>query len=361
MHKKPTQLLGPLAAPPAPQGALVAAKPVFARVGATGEITISGALGDWYGEYSLEQFQKDFSALVAQGVDAVNINLNTPGGSVSDAFGMYDIIRSAGVPVHAYVNGLCASAGTIVAAAAQDITMAPLSQWMVHEPTGGAYGTLAECQMAIDYFAKLRDDLIDIYVARTGLSSEDVVQLMNPGKYLSASEALDGHWVDAIGVNPAHAGCDPKEEEEAQGGGNEPAKTPSEASPADPAAPAPREEEKRLPQSAHNAPRSFFSSVAQIGDKIAHLFRPENHPTAEQLLASSRQEVAGLNASLNALQRQNEVLRDRLDALSAQQGAQLAAAALTTAVPTPPPAEPSPAPRRPVTQEECRAAARNLR
>ncbi|KUG06883.1 hypothetical protein ASU33_06040 [Solirubrum puertoriconensis] len=116
------------------------------------------------------------------------------GGSVRHAMDVHNLLRGLGIPVSAHIMSLCASAGTVVALAADEIEMEHTAQWMSHRPlfNGGTLSERSEDLRAdADRLDRDEQAIRDIYVARTGKSEADIINLMKTDRFMTAQEALD--------------------------------------------------------------------------------------------------------------------------------------------------------------------------
>lgn len=112
---------------------------------------------------------------------------------------MYDTLKALkDVEVVAEIRGYCCSAATLVALACSRVEMTPSSSFMVHEPKGGCYGTLADWEAGMVHFRQLRERILQIYAEKTGKPVEEVEQQMVSTSWLTAAQALEGGWIDAI-------------------------------------------------------------------------------------------------------------------------------------------------------------------
>lgn len=152
-----------------------------------------------WGGYSTQQLDADIAAMRAAGVQRLKVRINSGGGEVQEAMAMYDTLKALkDVEVVAEIRGYCCSAATLVALACSRVEMTPSSSFMVHEPKGGCYGTLADWEASMVHFRQMRDRVLQIYAEKTGKPVEDVEQQMKATSWLTAAQALEGGWVDAI-------------------------------------------------------------------------------------------------------------------------------------------------------------------
>ncbi|MDH3592851.1 MAG: ATP-dependent Clp protease proteolytic subunit [Planctomycetota bacterium] len=130
--------------------------------------------------------------------------INTPGGSVSDGFAIYDTIRFIEAPVSTVCTGMSASMGTILMLAPRDKkhrVCLPNTRIMIHQPSGGAQGQASDIEISAREILKLRDRLISIYVSEAGIDEEKVRGDMNRDHWLTAQEAVEYGLCDRIVQN----------------------------------------------------------------------------------------------------------------------------------------------------------------
>ncbi len=123
----------------------------------------------------------------------VRLHINSPGGSLIDAFAIYDFVKLQGYHLSAYISGIAASAATVVAAAAKESFIGEHSYFFIHNPyyAGGKSGV----QTDLD---KMKNDLLDIYHRKTGLDKKRISAMMDAETLLNAEEALEMGFVDGI-------------------------------------------------------------------------------------------------------------------------------------------------------------------
>ncbi|MHC4932387.1 MAG: ClpP family protease, partial [Planctomycetota bacterium] len=97
----------------------------------------------------------------------IHLYINTPGGSMTDGFAVFDTIRFIKSPVTTICTGLSASMGTVLMLAPKDkkrrYTL-PNTRFMIHQPSSAYQGSASDIEIGAKEILKLRDRLIDIYV-----------------------------------------------------------------------------------------------------------------------------------------------------------------------------------------------------
>lgn len=149
-----------------------------------------------YDVIALETAQLVKASLVGQ--MPVTIHINSPGGSVTDALAIYSSLRKHGGRVTAIIDGLCASAATIVAMAADEIVMAEHSLLMVHNPWTVASGDAGEMRKTADALDKAGREMAALYAERTGLPEEKVSSIMGAETWFNAYEAVDAGFAHRV-------------------------------------------------------------------------------------------------------------------------------------------------------------------
>lgn len=125
------------------------------------------------------------------------------GGSTRHAMDIHNYLRSLGIPVRAHVMSVTASSGTIVALAADEIEMEHTAQWMVHRPLfseGSQSQRSEDIRADADRLDREEQGMVDLYVACTGKTEEEVRDLIAVDRFMSATEALAFGF--ATKVNP---------------------------------------------------------------------------------------------------------------------------------------------------------------
>lgn len=193
-------------------------------------LTIADVIEDpdgWCG-YSSIDFQSDLRAVGSAA--RLRLVINSPGGSVVEALAIYDLIRGLAIETIAEVRGMAASAATIIALACKKIQMSQSSTWMIHEPTGGMFGNLAELKAQLKFFESLRSRVLDIYSARIKSTPEEVSASLAAPSYMTAEKALSAGWVDEV-IQPADPEPTPEPEPEPEPETQEPEPEPEPETP----------------------------------------------------------------------------------------------------------------------------------
>lgn len=147
----------------------------------------------WYG-VDAATLVKDLAA--AGDLDTIDVYINSPGGSAFDGMAIYNALRRNKAKVNVTVDGLAASAASLIAMAGDTVTMMRGSELMVHDAWGYAQGNAKTMVEAAEMLDKLSDSYADCYAARAGGDSAAWREVMRAETWLSASEAVEAGLAD---------------------------------------------------------------------------------------------------------------------------------------------------------------------
>lgn len=133
----------------------------------------------------------------------IRVRINSGGGSAFDGLAIYALLVSHEARVIIDIDGLAASAASVIAMAGDEIRIAETAMLMIHNPWTVAVGEASELRKEAEDLDKLRDALSNAYMARTGMTREQIVDLLDAETWLTAQEALELGFVTSI--TPAKA------------------------------------------------------------------------------------------------------------------------------------------------------------
>ncbi len=131
-------------------------------------------------------------------IENITLRINCVGGDVFQAQAMYNYLRSHPANVTVRIDGIAASAASLVAMAGNKIIMPENSFMMIHNPAGGVRGDADDMREVADILDKIRDMIANAYVARTGQEREKIVELMNAETWMTANEAHELKFCDEV-------------------------------------------------------------------------------------------------------------------------------------------------------------------
>ena len=130
----------------------------------------------------------------------INLYINSPGGSVSAGWAIYDTMQYIKCDVSTICIGMAASMGAfLLAGGAKGKRMAlPNAEIMIHQPSGGARGQATEIEIAAEQILRTKKKLNELLAQNTGQPFEKVAVDTERDYYMSAQEALDYGLIDRV-------------------------------------------------------------------------------------------------------------------------------------------------------------------
>lgn len=198
-------------------------------------------------------FQELYSQAKGFEGSKIRVPVNSFGGQVFEALLIYNYLKGSGKEIETHIPTYAMSAGTIIASAGETVTMSTNGYYMIHNPYTLSFGDADEMKSTANLLDKMTNDLISIYVAKTGLEADKIREMMKNETWLTSEEALEMGFVDELTEGAKiEASFDPKQFE---GLSNVPQDIQNLFE-------APKKEETEKPQT-----NSFLSALAQIFNK----------------------------------------------------------------------------------------------
>lgn len=144
----------------------------------------------------------------------ITVWINSPGGDCVAAAQIYNMLTTYNGKVTVKIDGIAASAASVIAMAGDTVLVSPVSMLMIHNPATIAWGDHAEMQKAIDMLSEVKESIINAYVLKTGLSRARLSHLMDAETWMDANKAVELGFADDIMVR---AKAEPEEESEEDG------------------------------------------------------------------------------------------------------------------------------------------------
>lgn len=128
----------------------------------------------------------------------ITIWLNSPGGDCVAAAQIYNMLMDYKGSVTVKIDGIAASAASVIAMAGTKVLMSPVSMMMLHNPMTIAYGNSDEMQKAIEMLQEVKESIINAYEIKTGLSRAKLSRLMDAETWMDANKAVELGFADGI-------------------------------------------------------------------------------------------------------------------------------------------------------------------
>lgn len=130
----------------------------------------------------------------------IKIFINSPGGSATDGFAIYDILKYSGCSIQTFTVGLCASAAVLVYLAAPRTSRfaLPNAKFLLHQPSTAVSGRVSDIEVTANEVIKLRERYNKIVAEETGKTLEKITEDSDRDFWLTSEEALDYGLVGKI-------------------------------------------------------------------------------------------------------------------------------------------------------------------
>ena len=166
------------------------------------ELLLYGEISDasWYGdEVTPKKFAED---LAACGGKALTVRVNSPGGDVFAAQAIYNQLKAYTGNVTVKIDGMCASAATVIACAGETVIMPSNTIYMIHNPKSAMLGYYDAVQLGkvSDRLMTVKQTIVNVYMGRVGnaLSEVQVKHKMDSEEWMTADKAKEYGFVDEI-------------------------------------------------------------------------------------------------------------------------------------------------------------------
>lgn len=149
----------------------------------------------WFDDDVTPQLFKDE---LMNGTGNITVWINSPGGDCVAAAQIYNMLMDYPHDVTVKIDGIAASAASVIAMAGTKVLMSPVSMLMIHNPATMAFGDHSEMQKAIDMLSSVKDSIINAYEIKTGLSRAKLSHLMDAETWMDATKAVELGFADDI-------------------------------------------------------------------------------------------------------------------------------------------------------------------
>lgn len=163
----------------------------------TRTLRLEGAIAEetWWGD---EVTPKLFKQELFSGEGDVTVWINSPGGDVFAAARIYNLLKEYPGKVTVKVDGIAASAASVIAMAGEETLMSPVSYMTIHNPATIAIGDSAEMLRAKATLDEIKEGIINAYELKTKLDRERISKMMDEEFCFNAKKALELRFADGI-------------------------------------------------------------------------------------------------------------------------------------------------------------------
>lgn len=149
----------------------------------------------WFDDDVTPQLFKDE---LMSGSGNITVWINSPGGDCVAAAQIYNMLMDYKGDVTVKIDGIAASAASVIAMAGTKVLVSPVSMLMIHNPMTAAFGNSEEMQKAIEMLSSVKDSIINAYEIKTGLSRAKLSHLMDAETWMDANKAVELGFADEI-------------------------------------------------------------------------------------------------------------------------------------------------------------------
>ena len=161
------------------------------------ELLFNGPISEdtWWGdEVTPAMFRDELSKVSGN----LTVWLNSPGGDVFAASQIYSMLKNHKGKVTVKIDGIAASAASVVAMAGDETLIAPTAMMMIHDPSTCAMGNKADMEKAITLLEEVKESIINAYETKSHLSRNKIAKMMSDETWLNAKKAHEMGFVDGI-------------------------------------------------------------------------------------------------------------------------------------------------------------------
>lgn len=126
----------------------------------------------------------------------ITVWINSPGGDCVAAAQIYNMLMDYPGDVTVKIDGIAASAASVIAMAGTRVLMSPVSMMMIHNPMTAAYGNKDEMNRAIDMLDAVKESIVNAYEIKTGLPRVKIAHMMDAETWMDAGKARELGFAD---------------------------------------------------------------------------------------------------------------------------------------------------------------------
>lgn len=162
------------------------------------KITIYGDIGESWWDDSSTSASDIETALKTIDATEIHVHINSLGGDVFDGIAIYNNLKNHDAKIIVHVDGIAASAASLITMAGDEVIMNTGAMLMIHEASTWAWGTKTEIQKTLNALEGIDKSIADIYMIRFKGEKTDVEALINAETWFTAEEAVELGFADSI-------------------------------------------------------------------------------------------------------------------------------------------------------------------
>ena len=160
-------------------------------------LLLDGEISDetWWGdEVTPQMFRSELNATEGD----IDLWINSPGGDCYAAAQIYNMLMEYPGEVTVKIDGIAASAASVVAMAGSTVEISPLGLLMLHNPMTVSIGDTHEMERTITFLSEIKESIINAYELKTGLSRAKISRLMDAETWMNAKKAVELGFADSV-------------------------------------------------------------------------------------------------------------------------------------------------------------------
>lgn len=136
----------------------------------------------------------------------ITCRINSPGGDLFEGVAIYNLLKSCGKPVNCIVDGMAASAASLIAMAGDKVTMGTGTLMMIHEAMAITAGFAADHRKMAETLDTVTASAADLYVAKTGMKKDEILKMMAAETWMSAEDCVKQGFANVVSEDEASIG-----------------------------------------------------------------------------------------------------------------------------------------------------------
>lgn len=148
----------------------------------------------WDDEITPKQFKEELEEIEGD----ITVWINSPGGDVFAASQIYNMIKGYKGKVTVNIDGIAASAASVIAMAGDEILMSPVGMLMIHNPATIVWGEETDMKKGLEMLSEVKESIINAYETKTGIPRKKISQMMDRETWMSSQKALELGFCDKV-------------------------------------------------------------------------------------------------------------------------------------------------------------------
>ena len=160
-------------------------------------LTLNGYIAQesWFGdEVTPAVFKSELAACKGD----ITVWINSPGGDCFAASEIYTALKEHNGAIKVKIDGIAASAASVIAMAGDMVEMSPTAMIMIHNPALLLYGEAAELEQGIEFLNEVKESIINAYQLKSGLSRAKIGKLMDAETWFNTRAAIEHGFCDRM-------------------------------------------------------------------------------------------------------------------------------------------------------------------